>query len=374
MGRGLSDLQRTILEMAYERFEKHVKEYDEGKIPGRLTGVHYNVLIGPSIPNPEHVEEFWENQICEENRRMVLAHLEPRMEYGEIQDAVDKKRDGYIGKLRQRKSAQEERARALPTDVEGVDSFGENIHRSRWETVYSELVGFDGGREKRIDHEALRAARFLNNAPEARRIVNELRGCGAWYMWLGVDNVYTGEILERVYGFKPKYKHDTDPGWPYRDGIKFDPQEIGEKRYNAARASVSRALTRLRDRVLIERGGHGTAMITLEGVAEHIGVTVNEVCHKYKLNRSDNNHTIIDNGREDEQATPEELAERTAVMRRLQGIFSPPPPSLADQLYEVIASHIVRADGATKGEIEEAFTEAMQRIDNMQEEATVNEL
>src|SRR4051812_1877856 len=182
MGRGLSQLQKTILEMAYERWEAYVKDYDAREATGHIKGVRYDVLLGPAIPNPRHVHDFWAGEIRAENARMVRACLASRMDYKEVEEAVDKRQDGYLRKLRERKNKVEEKARTLPLDIEGVDSFGQGpVHFSSWETVYSKPVGFHGnfGREY-IDYEALRVAGFINNAPEARRIRDALKDYGVW--------------------------------------------------------------------------------------------------------------------------------------------------------------------------------------------------
>lgn len=60
------------------------------------------------------------------------------------------------------------------------------------------------------------------------------------------------EVLIRHWGWQPI------PGRTSYDGApKFDPEQIGRRRYNAARASLARAVRRLRERNLIRRSAAG---------------------------------------------------------------------------------------------------------------------
>src|SRR4051794_26955324 len=102
MGRGLSQLQKTILEMAYERWEAYVTDYDAREATGRIKGGRYDVLLGRAIPTPRQVHAFWAGEIRAENARMVRACLACRMDYKEVEEAVDKRQDGYLRKLRER--------------------------------------------------------------------------------------------------------------------------------------------------------------------------------------------------------------------------------------------------------------------------------
>jgi hypothetical protein len=61
------------------------------------------------------------------------------------------------------------------------------------------------------------------------------------------EPLYYSEILEEVYGFPPAVGGEHSPG-----SIRFDRQAIGPERYNAAQAALSRAMSRLHDRGLIE--------------------------------------------------------------------------------------------------------------------------
>jgi hypothetical protein len=69
----------------------------------------------------------------------------------------------------------------------------------------------------------------------------------------GGADVYYAEILATVYGFPPTgpLRQGYDPaGRRLAGGWKFSPGEIGQARYNAAQAAVSRAMLRLHSRGL----------------------------------------------------------------------------------------------------------------------------
>lgn len=202
---------------------------------------------------------------------------------------------------------------------------------------------------------------------------------GGTYQWSGGGILYTAEILERAFGFEPRYKFDYWPGGQ-RNAIKFDPEQIGKERYNAARASVSRALTRLYDRMLIEHGGGaGTATITLEGIAALTGQTVKELCETHKINRSDGDGRLLIRGEPSEASQPSqaEVAERGEVLKGLQeSLHGPPPLPLSDMFDAAISEHMLYYQGKPSvEEIEEAIEQAIERsgVGSEAEAETVNE-
>ncbi len=353
MGRGLSKLQRTILEMAHERFEECATEDD-------FEGLTYQVHVGPNLPASEahyhrekYARHYTRHRYLLNGRRLTeaafeaadadLVHIEAAREKIErnvaeiTPDLIDRFGPGSRseGALRNWDS--------LEDDAEGVP----------WESF---VVGGHYGNE------------LQNNSVEARRIWERVKEIGGWYGWQGYEGVYTCEILGHEYGFEPCYSSSLR----CRDYMKFNPEQIGEDRYNAARASVSRALKRLEGRMLIEHS-YGKATITLEGIAALTGLTVNEVCNHHNINRTNTQGEIIIRGVPlPPPETPEEVEKAKAagaIVQELQNQLAPPPPPLADQLFNLIARYIVASDGASKTEIEEAFSKAMQRIQEESEKA-----
>ena len=61
------------------------------------------------------------------------------------------------------------------------------------------------------------------------------------------DGIQNADVLIRWYGFQPA-SHGK---------LKFNRGQIGIKRYLSATASTSKAITRLRDRGLVNRKGYG---------------------------------------------------------------------------------------------------------------------
>ncbi len=361
MGRGLSKLQRTILEMAYERFREAMDEYEAKEVSGYQKGARYKVYVGPALPSDEYVAFGLDFPSREQRVKQRLAR-NPCESLDEARAAVDAEDEAHRERIGTTRREVEEKVRAAAPEL--WDKPEDNHYY--WSPPDWSYVG--KGAEG-ISYQRFEVASFSNNTAEARRYEKLLTGKGLpWTVtWHGGGIAYTGEVLEKVYGFEPKYKLDTWREWPFRDGIKFDPETIGPKRYNAARASVSRALKRLYDRMLIELS-YGSAMITLEGIAELTGQTVNEVCIAYKINRTDGDRRLLIRG--EEPYSPEEIEASSAAVESLQNALNPPPRPLADQFLNAIELHLLGVGEATEEEIREAFEEGLARAKELCEGKT----
>jgi hypothetical protein len=65
------------------------------------------------------------------------------------------------------------------------------------------------------------------------------------------SRLFQSEILEGYFGFRPAEPIRRGDGW-INHGHLFEPRRIGIRRYNKARASLSRACRRLKARGLVE--------------------------------------------------------------------------------------------------------------------------
>jgi hypothetical protein len=352
MGRGLSKLQRTILEMAHERFEKCATEDD-------FKGLEYQVYVGPGLPTStahyhreKYERHYTRHRHLLNGRRLTKAAIEASDADLEHIEAEREKIERNVAEITPDLIDRFEPGCLSEGALRNWESLGDDAEGVPWDSFVV------GGRYGGIQ----------NNSGEARRILERVKDIGGWYRWQGYEGVYTCEILEHEYGFEPCYSSSSR----YRDYMKFNPEQIGEDRYNAARASVSRALKRLEGRMLIEHS-YGKATITLEGIAALTGLTVNEVCNQHNINRTNTQGEIIIRGVPlPPPKTPEEVEkarERGAIVQELRNQLAPPPPPLADQLFNLIARYIVASDGASNTEIEEAFSKAMQRIQEESEKA-----
>ncbi len=348
MGRGLSKLQRTILEMAYERFQEAMDKYEAGETRGRSKGIYYTVYVGPTLPTEGSYNDFDLGWKLAEQRCVIY----PEESWDEAYNAVTAELET---KEEQNKATRQEIEEKVRTAAPELWDKPKDNH------YYWSPPGWSyaGERGSGFSYDRFKIASFLNNTTEARRYnkLLEEKGLPWGITWGGGGIVYTGEVLEKAYGFKPRYKLDTWREWPFRDGIKFDPEAIGPERYNRARAAVSRALKRLYSRTLIELS-YGSAMITLEGIAELTGQTVNEICTAHKINRSDGMGRLLIDGEPKREPNPES----GETIKSLQNILSPPPPALADIFRNAIEIQLAHDPSTTDQDIQEAFTEALERI------------
>ncbi len=221
MGRGLSDLQRVILEMGRERLDADEGQAEE---PERRCRVDWSVRVVYQWVSDEHNAAF-----REEVRRVVPDAFDMWVGYPSVHWT-----DGAFRRL------------GWPKEV------------GRWE----------GGIGNAIF--ALQPGVYANDAERAYRYERTLRehGYDAYVTWevrrweaLGPD-VWACEVLERAFGFEPEHRS------PVRWGqhLRFSEARIGKARYNAARASVARAFKRLADRGLVVHG-YGWVCLTVEGLA-----------------------------------------------------------------------------------------------------------
>jgi hypothetical protein len=349
VGRGLSELQKSILKMAHERFVEDMERYDAGEVRGRVKGIHYDVNVGPVLPSPFSLESYYSKRAYQDKRVYELTDEE-------FEQHRERVYDSSLKHVREKRDAVEAQFREAAPELFEPDS----QHKPRW-SAHSELLND-------VHYEVLEVGMgTLNDAPGIRRLESFLKekGLDAWRTWLGGGFLYTWEILRDLYNFEPSDRsyHEYyaerygERGQRRRDFMKFDPAQIGEERYNRTRATVSRAVKRLNDRVLID-AGYGSVTITLEGVAEVTGLTVKEVCTQHNLNQRDIEGNLIRHERE-QPLTEEELAERTKAARELQNTLNPPPPPLADAFAAVIAQYAAYYQREPTGEeIEEALERA----------------
>ncbi len=103
---------------------------------------------------------------------------------------------------------------------------------------------------------------------------------------------------------------------------------------------------------------YGSAMITLEGIAELTGQTVNEICITHKINRSDGMGRLLIDGAPKQEPNPES----GKIIKSLQNILNPPPAPLADSFRNAIGIQLEHDPSTTEQDIQEAFTEALERI------------
>jgi len=363
MSRGLSQLQKSILEMAYDRFveaereqnEDHYKYFQNPVHERGFEGLVYNVCVGPYLPE---IDVGWD---AEEKRTAERVARDPWEPWDVARERAREELEEWAAERTEKRQEVEENIReAVPELWEEVTDAYYRWSPPSWDTW---------GR--------FELASFYNNTAEARRyqkLVDE-RGLSGGYYWRGGGFLYTGEILEHVFAFEPKHKEDYCP-WGQRNAIKFDPEEVGKKRYNSARATVSRATKRLYDRMLIE-DSYGVITITVEGIAAITGRTVDEVCAEHKLDVTDGaRHMLIDEHMkwfdEASRRMRDEDEDEDSV-GTLQRVFGTRPPPLADQLHQAIVEHIASQPGGVEvGEVNEAYEEAIQRIVEEQEE-TVKE-
>ncbi len=204
MGRGLSDLQRTILEMGRERIDAE----------GRDVAILYSVYAGPAFKD----ESPEKHELREKLRRLVPEAFEYRLPDGTILTGGIRLYVGNhmsvfnVGKFSNGSQEAEDLAQSLRD--QGVDAY------TSW-------------RVRNWDNEKT----------------------------LGAD-VWACEVLERAFGFEPEHRS------PVRWGqhLRFSEVRIGKARYNAARASVARAFKRLADRGLVVHG-YGWVCLTVDGLA-----------------------------------------------------------------------------------------------------------
>jgi hypothetical protein len=379
MARGLSELQKSILEMAYERFledERKENEYGRRQYPNnprwmyRFDGTSYTVDVGPLMPTGVLVSEDHGLDYLEAKDRLIKQRMNPFADPDKQKDAVEAQLEEELAAASRRISDEkrqlEERVKqALPQLwVEPEDAYYV-WSPPRWS--YHSGGSFDGGG---MSYQRFELATFHNNAWEARRYKRLLKDAGlaseGGYSWHGGGYLYTSEILKDAFGFEPKYNYEhLPPEWGgQRNAIKFDPQDVGERRYNAARASVSRSLKRLYDRMLIERSrNYGLLTITLEGIAALTGQTVKELCETHKINRSDGDKRLLIRGEPELKPSQAELAERGEVLKGLQESFHGAPPlPLADMFDAAISEHMLYYQGKPSvEEIEEAIQQAIER-------------
>jgi hypothetical protein len=384
MGRGLSELQKSILKMAYERFleveEKENKESRE-RHPGNpnymdtFQGLHYAVYVGPALPSIDSLTDW--------RRKGWL--VEGRLAADPFEDPGGPRRDALEAEVQAELDAEVERVRAAKRELEekvrpAVPEWWEKPEDNDYYWSPPSWSRWSGppfyGRPEKIAYERFELASFRNNEEEARRYrrILEEKGLDGTYYWGGGGLLYTADILQRVYGFEAKYSFDYVPAefGGQRNAIKFDPEQIGKERYNAARASVSRALARLHNRMLIEHGGGaGTATITLRGIAELTGQTVKEVCIAHKINRTDGSGRRLIKGEPERSPTPE----GDAAAKGLQDLLNPPPQPLGDAFLNAILDEVVYRGTMAEEDVREAFEDALGRAkDRLGEEAeTANE-
>jgi hypothetical protein len=220
MGRGLSKLQRTILEMSYDRMTSD----------GREVNIYYRALVGP--PTTSESPE----------RSLLVRELK----------------------------------RVVP---------------EAFERVYGDFVAWGGAwMHAGRGGEYFEAGEFLNDENGADNLTRRLQdnGLNAWFSWKirptyevskgrspeGVypRDVYTCELLEKFFGFEPESRSPTR----HRCYIRFSESNVGEARYKAARASISRALSRLEKRGFVLQDGCGGAFLTEDGAqtARYLSVNV----------------------------------------------------------------------------------------------------
>ncbi len=211
MGRGLSDLQRVILEMGRERIDAE----------DRSVEILFGVLAGPAFKDgsPE------KHELREKLRRLAPEAFDYRMGNGAI----------LTGGI--------------------MVSVGNHMK------VFEMGTLLNGSREAEDLAQSLRDEGIdAYTSWRVRNWSNEKT--------LGAD-VWACEVLERAFGFEPEHRS------PVRWGqhLRFSEARIGKARYNAARASVARAFKRLADRGLVVHG-YGWVCLTVEGLALARGLSV----------------------------------------------------------------------------------------------------
>lgn len=259
MGRGLSDLQKTILCTAL------VNRQAEGLEPLRYCIEFDNQAERYEYDNPK--SKAWRgiyqelgltergDHVCSKGGRHGVATALWREEHFDpapLQAIVD------------RANARGVRARVVPG---GADSLWHgDVYL--WEILDS-VYGFGGHRRigvsGRIDPTRHHTAEEL----EAIRIEADEPAIGEW---VEVVRAWTG-MVER---------EQKNPGKRLPSGQFFAKSEIGAKRYEAARVTVSKAFERLAERGLAERLWWGKSpglKLTLKGVeeAERLSATLGYV-------------------------------------------------------------------------------------------------
>jgi hypothetical protein len=366
MARGLSELQRTILEMAYKRFleeeaqenEDHRKNYPKSWRLTGFDGISYSVYIGPVVPSIDSLKRFEHQERLVDLRLQANPFEEPTRDRRDAAwDEVGAEVEAEVERLQATKRELEEKVRAAVPQwwEEPEDSYYSWSPPRFSHYYYARRLGA-------MSYERFKVASFWNNEEEARRYgrILEEKGLDGSYYRNGGGFLYTAEILKDVFGFEPKYEYEYNPPeWGgQRNAIKFDPERIGKERYNAARASVSRALARLHNRMLIEHStGRGTATITLEGIAELTGQTVNEVCIAHKINRTDGDGHLLIKGEVERPAN----AEAEAITKEMQDLLHPPPQPLPDAFLNAILDQVVYRQTLAEEDIREAFEDALER-------------
>ena len=116
---------------------------------------------------------------------------------------------------------------------------------------------------------------------------------------IGGADLLNAEVLAVVYGFPLKRKHS----WHLKNGLreygdqKFSKSELGAKRYAAAHAALSRAITRLEQRGLVGvfsgvHSGWTGVRLTEAGVALAAELSVRCAGNSPTLNRLDHGHRL----------------------------------------------------------------------------------
>jgi hypothetical protein len=235
MGRGLSDLQKTILKLAYKN---HVDE--------QRTLPTYTVVVAERIP------PF----------REEVAKIRKRMK--EVVDSRDEWDRLFDEEKRVQREAIERAETRLCLKLAEIDATVPNtpLHGAPYSNDWL-VKDFETypTREEASD----RCAQLKSHGIEA-----EVHGkYGKW------ADLYTHEVLIECFGFgsyrKELYGGPASLRWHDRDlrtgeyslirathGIFFDRAKIGEDRYNVAQVSVSRAFARLESRGLVDRLYAGT--------------------------------------------------------------------------------------------------------------------
>ncbi len=159
-------------------------------------------------------------------------------------------------------------------------------------------------------------------------------------------------------------------------------------RYNSARPAVARAFNRLVNRGLAERGSYASINLTERGLETARELLVNKgenltfVVHcgdgvARELTVSKDDDISFANHYEQEAARlravvhedPRDQSESgSESLEALQNIFNPSPPPLVDSFFNAIGLHLLYLGETTEEEIREAFEEALRRVKEPREE------
>jgi hypothetical protein len=314
MGRGLSELQRTILVMAWENRDRHGLGAVEYYVTYSHPTMSFKVPDGArDFENSDRFYDWLMSRQDEENCGRTVAermHAEMRRRHHEEMFAPLEAVLGIESKQAVHRPTQEEEEEVIKTR-ESIDDLG--------------LFGEKSGLPVRVHEPAgkfpplFRSRGSYADRREVERIVEALKArgfeAGIRYEDIRHADLYSWEVLGKVYGFerhrkillggRPAHTHYHDREWAerqkyrnedakqswldiaghrYSGGKFYDVEAIGPARYNAAKVATSKAFHRLAARHLAVHGwysyfDYGTGIkLTAEGV---------EVADRLMANRDD---------------------------------------------------------------------------------------